>query len=215
MGINNPEATAQALSILRSGENFNHYVIFLLVAVLFLYFNEMNKKNWKGIAAGLTLYVIHWLVEIINSIVQFFLGHALWTVPAGTAYLVLIGLGIELNLMFAIAGLAVSKLLPEDPKEKMFGLPKKLVLGIGNASLASVIEIFLITTQAFVWVWWWWNALTVFIFVYIPFFVGACYVYYWEPKKQKIFIGGLAIIDVLLLIIFAGILPAILGTVVI
>jgi len=207
--------TEDALGILRSAANFNFYVIFLLVAVLYIYFNEMNKKNWNGIAAGLMLYTIHWFVEIINAIIQFYSGYALWTIPTGTAYLILIGLGVELNLMFAIAGLATSKLLPEDRDEKVFGIPKRLLIGIGNAALASIIEIFLIMTPAFVWIYPWWNALTVFIFVYIPFFVGAAYAYYWEPKKQKIIIGGLAIIDVILILIFAVILPAILGTTVI
>ena len=205
--LNNPQATADALSILRSGENFNLYVIFILVLVLYIYFSEGKKKNWGGIAAGLSLYMIHWFVEIINAVIQALSGHALWTVPAGTAYLIFVGVGIELSLMFSIAGLAVSKLLPEDPKEIMFsigrfGIPKPLALGIGNAALASIIEIFLIYTQSFVWVYEWWNAFTVFIFVYIPFFVVACYAYYWEPKKQRNVIGVMALINVILIVIF-------------
>ncbi len=200
--MHNPEATEQALSILRSGENFQWYVIFMLVLVLFIYFTEMGKKNWKGIAAGMMVYMIHWFVEIINALVQHFSGHALWTIPTGTAYLILIGVGIELSLMFSIAGLAMSRILPEDPKEKMFGVPKKLAIGIGNAALASIIEIFLIMTPTFVWVWEWWNALTVFIFVYIPFFVGGAYAYYWKPKTQKWVIGSLVIINVAMLVFF-------------
>jgi hypothetical protein len=215
LNLNNPGATQDALNLLRIGENFNFYVIFLLVAVLYIYFNEMNKKNWDGIAAGLMLYMIHWFVEIINALFQFFTGHALWTIPTGTAFLILIGLGIELNLMFAIAGLATSKLLPEDPKEKVFGIPKPLLIGIGNAALASIIEIFLVLTPTFVWVYWWWNAITVFIFVYIPFFVGAAYAYYWRAKKQKIVIGTLALINATLIIIFGIILPFILNRIVI
>lgn len=205
--LNNPEATAKALSILRSGDNFNLYVIFMIVAVLYIYFSEGKKKNWGGIAAGLSLYMIHWFVEIINAIIQHVSGHALWTVPAGTAYLIFVGVGIELSLMFSIAGLAVSKLLPDDPKEVMFsigrfGVPKPLAIGIGNAALASIIEIFLIYTQSFVWVWEGWNAFTVFIFVYIPFFVVACYAYYWKPKKQRNFIVSMALINVVLIVIF-------------
>lgn len=202
MKLNKPEATEQALNILRSGDNFQWYIIFLLVLVLFIYFNEVEKKNWRGIAAGLMLYMIHWFVEIINALIQTSLGHALWTVPTGTAFLILIGVGIELSLMFSIAGLAMSKLLPEDSAEKIGPLPKKLVIGIGNAGLASFIEIFLVMTPTFVWVWPWWNALTVFILVYIPFFVGAAYAYYWDRKKQKIVIGGLAVINIVMLIIF-------------
>jgi predicted Co/Zn/Cd cation transporter (cation efflux family) len=172
-----------------------------------IYFSKMKKGSYKGIAAGLSLYMIHWFVEIINAIIQHLSCHALWTVPTGTAYLIFVGVGIELSLMFSIAGLAVSKLLPDDPKEKMFsigrfGVPKPLAIGIGNAALASIIEIFLIYTPTFVWVWEWWNAFTVFIFVYIPFFVVACYAYYWEPKKQRNVIGIMALINAILIIVF-------------
>jgi hypothetical protein len=202
-------ATDQALAILRSGDYFNLSVIFMLVVVLYIYFNEYNKKNYNAIVAGLTLYAIHWFVEIINGVVQSVLGDALWTVPAGTSYLILIGLGIELNLMFSIAGIAQSKLLPEDPKEPMFtigrfSVPKPLVIGIGNALVASIIEIFLTFTRTFVWAWWWWNAITVFIFVYIPFFVVSAYSYYWKPKRQRNFLIIAAIIDLGLGIIFGS-----------
>ncbi len=215
MTLNNPQTTQQALSILRVGDDFHFLVIFMLVLVLYIYFSEVKNKNWNGIASALTLYVIHWFVEIINGMIQFFSGHALWTVPTGTSFLILIGLAIELNLMFAIAGLAQSKLLPDDPDEKIFGIPKKLGIGIGNAALASIIEIFLVMTPAFVWVYWWWNALTVFIFVYIPFFIVSAYAYYWERKKQAMFIGIMAVIDLVLIIIFAVVLPLILNTTVI
>jgi len=207
--VHNPEATKEALSILRSGENFNFYVIFLLILVLFIYFSEIKNKNWNAIAAGLALYTVHWFAEIINALWQPLTGHALWTIPTGTAFLILIGVGIELSLMFSIAGIAVSRLLPDDPNEDIMGFPNKMGrIGIvlGNAALASIIEIFLVMTPAFVWVWEYWNAFTVFIFVYIPFFLAAVYGYYWKPKIQKLFIGSLALIDIILLIIFAGIL---------
>jgi hypothetical protein len=205
--LHNPQATQDALNILRNGDFFNLNIIFMLVVVLYIYFNELKHKNWGTIAAGLSLYMIHWFVEIINSIIQSISGHALWTVPAGTAYLILIGLGIELNLMFGIAGIAQSKLLPDDPKERMFsigrfGVPKPLAIGIGNAALASIIEIFLIFTRSFVWVWEWWNAVTVFIFVYIPFFIVSAYSYYWERKKQRNTILLMALINILLIIVF-------------
>lgn len=82
--MNNPEATDQALAILRSWENFQWYVVFMIVVVMFIYFSEIQKKNWRGIAAGMSLYMVHWFVEIINSLFQVFTGHALWTIPTGT-----------------------------------------------------------------------------------------------------------------------------------
>jgi hypothetical protein len=204
--MNNPEVTQQALSILRSGDFFQWYVITLLALVIYVYTNEISKKNWKGIAAGLALYAVHWFYEIINALIQHFSGHALWTVPAGTAFLLLIGVGIELSFMFAIAGLVLSKLLPADPKLKILGIPNRLLFAVGNAALFSIIEIFLVKTPAFAWVYPWWGAFPVFITVYIPFFLAAFYCYDWTPKKQVAFIGTLFAIDAVSLILFAGLL---------
>jgi len=204
--MNNPEVTQQALSILRSGDFFQWYVITLLALVIYVYTNEISKKNWKGIAAGLALYAVHWFYEIINALIQHFSGHALWTVPAGTAFLLLIGVGIELSFMFAIAGLVLSKLLPADPKLKILGIPNRLLFALGNAALFSIIEIFLVKTPAFAWVYPWWGALPVFIIVYIPFFLAAFYCYDWTPKKQVAFIGTFFAIDAVALILFAGLL---------
>jgi hypothetical protein len=202
LSLNNPHATSDALKILRDGENFQWYVIFMLVVVLYIYFSEVQKKNWKSIASGLWVYGIHWFVEIINALIQHFSGHALWTVPTGTAYLILIGVGIELSLMFSISGIAASKQLLDDPKAKILGIPNRLFFGIFNALLASVIEIFLVTTPTFVWVYEWWNAVTVFILVYIPFFVVGMYAYDWQPKTQVIVIGSVWIIDIIMLVLF-------------
>jgi hypothetical protein len=81
--MNHPEATQQALAMLRSGAYFQWYVIPLLAVVVYIYFNEIANKNWRGIAAGLSLYMVHWFVEIVNGLIQHFSGHALWTVPTG------------------------------------------------------------------------------------------------------------------------------------
>ncbi len=117
--MNNPEVTQQALSILRSGENFQWYIMLGLAVVAYVYTTEMKNGNWKVVAAGFSYYMVHWFVEIVNGLIQHFTGHALWTVPFGTGFLLLIGVGAELSIMFMISGLALSKLLPEDPKLKI------------------------------------------------------------------------------------------------
>ncbi|MDT8273786.1 MAG: hypothetical protein RRA35_11415 [Desulfomonilia bacterium] len=204
--MNNPEATAQALTLLRSGDPFQWYVITLLALTVYVYNNELSKKNWKGIAAGLSLYMVHWFVEIVNALIQYFSGHALWTVPSGTAFLLLVGVGVEISLMFSIAGLVFSKLLPEDPRLKLFGINNRLLFAIGCAAFYSIFEIFLVKTPTFVWVWPWWGSFPVFITVYIPFFLAAFYAYDWTAKTQKLFIGTLFVINALGLVLFAGIL---------
>jgi hypothetical protein len=206
MTLNNPEATQAALSILRSGEPFQWYVVSLLALTLYAYINEISKKNWKVVAGGLALYMVHWSVEIVNALIQSFSGHALWTVPSGTAFLILVGVGIEISLMFPVIALAMCKLLPEDPGQKVWGINNRLLFALLNAALVSFIEIFLAKTPTFVWVYPWWGALPVFITVYIPFFVAAFYVYDWKPVAQKRFLGTLFILNLTALILFAGVL---------
>jgi len=205
MELHNPEATQQALSILRSGDPFQWYVITLLALVVYVYFTEIQNKHWKGIAAGLSLYMVHWFVEIINALIQHFSGHALWTVPTGTAFLLLIGVGVELSFMFSIAGLIFSKVLPKDPKTKILGINNRLFIAIANAAFFSIFEIFLVKTPCFVWVYPWWGALPVFITVYIPFWVVSLYCYDWQPKVQKMVIGGMFVVNTVMLVVFAGI----------
>lgn len=204
--MNHPEATHAALSILRSGQPFQWYVITLLAVVVYVYTNEISKKNWRGIAAGLSLYMVHWFVEIVNSLIQHFSGHALWTVPSGTAFLILIGVGVELSFMFSIAGIALTKILPDDPKMKILGVNNRLFLATVNAAFFSIFEIFLVKTPTFVWVWPWWGAFPVFITVYMPFWLAAMYAYDWPARTQVRFIGGLGALNALMLIVFAGFL---------
>ncbi|MDD5712694.1 MAG: hypothetical protein PHY31_08055 [Smithellaceae bacterium] len=204
--LNHPEVTAQALSILRSGANFQWYVIPLLALVAYVYAHEISIGNWKAIAGGLALYMVHWLCEIINALIQHFSGHALWTVPTGTAFLLLVGVGIEISLMFSIAGLVLCKTLPEDTNMKIAGVNVKFLSAVGMAAVFSIIELFLVQTPTFVWVYPWWGALPVFVTVYIPFFLAAAYCYAWKPKAQITFIGTLFIINAVMLYVFAGVL---------
>jgi hypothetical protein len=204
--MNNPEATAAALSILRDPSTFQWYVIPLLAFVVFIYANEIQHRNWNIVAAGLALYAVHWFFEILNALIQHFTGHALWTVPTGTGFLLLIGVGVEISLMFAVAGLIMSKLLPADPKLKILGVNNRLLFILANAAFFAVVEIFLVQTPTFVWVYPWWGALPVFALVYIPFFAAAFYVHDWPRQRQVKIISAFSAIDVALLVIFAGIL---------
>jgi hypothetical protein len=204
--MNNPEATQNALSILRSGETFQWYVIPLLALVFYVYFNEISNRNWKVIASGLSLYMVHWFFEIGNALVQHFSGHALWTVPTGTAFLLLVGVGVELSLMFSIAGLIFAKILPPDPKMKILGINNRLFIAVANAAFFSIFEIFLVKTPAFIWVYPWWGSFPVFITVYIPFFVVSMFSHDWKPKVQVAVIGTLFGVNAVMMIVCAGIL---------
>ena len=60
--------------------------------------------------------------------------------------LLLVGVGVEISLMFSIAGLALSKLLPPDPKTKLLGVNVRLLFTLGWAAFFAVFEIFLVQT---------------------------------------------------------------------
>lgn len=206
MVLDRPELTNQALSILRSPSTFQWYFIPIFAFVVYVYFVEIEKRNWKAVASGLALYSVHWFYEIGNALIQHFSGHALWAVPGGTSFLLLVGVGVELSMMFAVSGVIFSKLLPADPKAKILGMNNRIVIAIGNAAFFSIFEIFLAKTPAFHWVYPWWGAFPVFVTVYIPFFLVSNFAYDWKPRVQKIVIGGLAAVDVAAMVVFAGIL---------
>lgn len=200
--LGNKAAADIAKTAVRSLDNFNWTFIAILAIVFYIYANEFRNKNYKGIVAGLSLYMVHWFYEIMNAIICYGSGYALWTVsPESTSFILLIGVSWELSMMFSVAGLIMSKLLPDDPKKKILGINNRWFFAIINAAFFGAMEIFLAASPAFIWVYPWWGAIPVFITTYIPFFLAAFLVPDTTPKTQKIFVGGLAAINALLLII--------------
>jgi hypothetical protein len=200
--LSNRQLADLAKAAVRTTGNFNWTFIAILAVVVYIYANEFQRKNFKGIAAGLALYMVHWFYEIINAVICSVTGYALWTVsPQSTSFIILIGVSWELSMMFSIAGIATHKLLPEDPKLKILGINNRIVFAVANAAFFSLVEIFLASTPAFIWVYPWWGAIPVFITTYIPFFLAAFLVPDAKPKTQRLFIGSLAALNILLLCI--------------
>ena len=176
--------------MIRSTDNFNWTFIALFAIVVYIYFTEIKKKNYKGVVAALSLYGVHWLYEIVNAIIGSASGYALWTVSANsTSFILLIGVSWELSMMFSIAGLAMSKLLPDDPHKKIWGINNRVLFAVANAAFFAIFEMFLAGTPAFIWVYPWWGALPVFITTYIPFFLAAFLVPDRKVKTQQIFLA--------------------------
>ena len=198
--VNNKPLADMARAAVRNTDNFHWTFIAILAVVVYVYASEYQNKNFRGIAAGLSLYMVHWFYEIANAVICTATGYALWTVsPQSTSFILLIGVSWELSMMFSIAGIATHKLLPEDPKKRIFGINNRLLFAVANAAFFSLVEIFLASTPAFIWVYPWWGAFPVFITTYIPFFLAAFYIPDAKPKTQMIFIGSLAALNALLL----------------
>jgi hypothetical protein len=200
--LNKPEITAAALENLRKLDNFNWMMVICLAFVLYVYMTAIENKKWKQIAAGLALYGVHWFVEIVNALIQHFSGHALWTASGGTTFLILIGVGIEISFMFSVSGLILSKVLPEDKNMKMLGINNRIFLAVVNAFLVALIEIPLAASPIFHWVYPWWGMLTVWIFIYIPFFLAAFLCYDARARTNKIFLGSLYALNLIMMLAF-------------
>ena len=205
------DATKEALDILRDGSLFQWYVIPLFALVVYVYAVEIERRNWSLVFAGLAFWGMDWFNEIWNGLVFHFTQYApVWGAPGKTAYLILIGLNIEISFMFAIAGVVFSKMLPADKRVKILGLPNRLAFAILNAAFCVFVEVLLNSVGALTWDYPWWNARApwlIFVFGYLHFFLVAFWVHDMESvRKKAVTVGAIFAVDVVCLVVFAGLL---------
>jgi hypothetical protein len=201
----------QALSILRDGSQFQWYVIPLFAFVVYVYATEIERRNWDLVFAGLAFWGMDWFNEIWNALFFHFSGYApVWGAPGKTAYLILIGLNIEICFMFAVAGVAYGKMLPKDKRMKILGLPNRLFFALANAAFCVFVEILLNAINALTWDYPWWSMRApwlIFLFGYFHFFVVSYWVHDMKTIKSKaITVGSIMGFDALCLIVFGVIL---------
>lgn len=199
-GSEEVKALVEAVKV-RSTENFNWTFIFILAVVFYVYWSEINKKNYDVVFAGLALYGVHWMYEICNAVIGHIWGYPLWTVSNGsTTFILLIGVCWELSMMFSLAGIISFKMLPADRNKRYFtkggtrkGISCKLLGALEMAALFALVESFLAGTSngSFLWVYKWWGVLPVFVTTYIPFFLASNYVPDMKPQTRKRFLLGL------------------------
>lgn len=197
----------KALDNLRDGSQFQWYVIPLLAIVVYIYVNEVEKRNWNMVFAGLAFWGMDWINEIVNSIIFHLNGRApLWAAPGDTAYLIFVGLNIEIMFMFAFAGVAWSKMLLPDKRTKILGLPNRWFVAISGSAFCVIIEVLLNNVDALTWDWPWWDSNTpwlIFLFGYLHFFVVAFWVHDMDTiKKKTTTVGVIWAIAIILVLIF-------------
>jgi hypothetical protein len=205
------ESASQALSILRDGSQFQWYVIPLFALVVYVYAVEIERRNWSLVFAGLAFWGMDWFNEIWNGLVFHFTGRApVWGAPGDTAYLILIGLNIEITFMFAISGVVFAKMLPPDKGLKILGVPNRLVLAVGGSIFCVFVEVLLNLVGALTWDYAWWNVgapWLIFLVGYLPFFLVSFWVYDMETVRQKaLTVGAILGLDLVALVVFAGVL---------
>ena len=203
------ESAAQALSILRDGSLFQWTVIPLFALVVYVYANEIEKRNWSLVFAGLAFWGMDWFNEIWNGLVFHFTQYApVWGAPGKTAYLILIGLNIEICFMFAIAGITFSKMLPADRRTRILGLPNRLFIAVTGAAFCVFVEVLLNAVGALTWEYPWWNVgapWLIFVFGYLTFFLVSFWVFDLPRLRQKITVVGVIFsVDLAALLVFGA-----------
>jgi hypothetical protein len=203
--------TREAQRLLRDPDQFKWYTVTLLAFVTYIYSVEVERRRWDIVLAGLALWLMDWFNEVVNALVLHFSHRAaLWTVTGNTSYLILIGLTIEISFMFAVAGIAFTKILPRDPRMKILGVPNRLALALGFSCFCVLVEILLHATGFFHWEYWWWNVPFVpliVIFGYLTFFLVAAYVFDLPDTRRRItVVGALATLVGAMILLFGPIL---------
>ncbi len=205
------DSALEALEILRDGSQFQWVVISLFAFVVYVYAVEVERKNWNLVFAGLAFWGMDWFNEIWNSLFFHFTDYApVWGAPGKTAYLILIGLNIEICFMFAIAGVTFGKMLPRDKKLKVLGIPNRLFMAIVGSAFCVFVEVLLNTIGALTWDYPWWNAgapWLIFLLGYLHFFLISFWVHDMESIRKKVItVGAIYAFDIVCIILFGLIL---------
>ena len=205
------ESAMQALAILRDGSQFQWYVIPRFALVVYVYAVEVERRNWNLVLAGLAFWGMDWFNEIWNSLVFHFTNFApVWGAPGKTAYLIFIGLNIEICFMFAIAGVTFGKILLSDKKVRILGIPNRLFIAIGGSVFCVFVEVLLNTIGVLTWEYRWWNKSApwlIFLIGYLPFFLVSFWVHDMESvRKKAAVIGVIYGVDIVSMLVFGAIL---------
>lgn len=205
------QSALQALKILRDGSQFQWYVITLFALVVYVYAVEIERKHWNLVFAGLAYWGMDWFNEIWNGLVFHFTQYApVWGAPGKTAFLILIGLNIEICFMFAIAGIAFAKMLPADKHLRILGIPNRLLFAVVGSAFCVLVEILFNSIGALTWDYAWWSAgapWLIFLIGYLTFFLVSFWVFDMDcRKKQATVVGVIGAVDIISLVLFGAIL---------
>ena len=202
-------SAAQAQALVRDASHFQWYVIPFLLLVIHMYNEQAREKRWNVVLAALAFWLMDWMNEIWNALLFHFSGFApAWATPGGSAYVILIGLNIEICFMFAVMGLLAVRLLPADPRMKIFGVNNRYVFASVNSVLCVIVELWLNHIGALTWEWRGWNAgapYLIWLVGYMPFYLVAYWVHDMASfRRQLTVVATLAGVVLTCLGLFGG-----------
>lgn len=203
------QSALDALALVRDTSHFSWYVIPFLLIVLYTYFYEIDKGNWSRVLAALAFWGMDFFNEIWNGLLYHFTQFApAWSAPGDSAYLIFIGLNIEICFMFAISGIVATMAIPADKQMKILGINNRLFFAITMSILSVGVEMILNHIGALRWEWSWWNRdapWLIFLLGYMPFYV-VCYWVYDMPSRRRQIIAVTTILsfDAVCMLVFGA-----------
>eukprot|EP00824_Muranothrix_gubernata_P017276 TRINITY_DN35502_c0_g1_i1.p2 TRINITY_DN35502_c0_g1~~TRINITY_DN35502_c0_g1_i1.p2 ORF type:complete len:304 (-),score=48.24 TRINITY_DN35502_c0_g1_i1:142-1008(-) len=184
--------------------HYQWYIVPLLAFDVYIYSTLVSARDWSRILAGLALFGTDWFNEIWNGLVLYLTGkHTCWLEPSNSVFLVFVGLNVETQLMFLIAGIAFCNFLDAfDKNEKWMGISNRWFLAAIMSAFCVFVEVLLNACDALSWDLPWWNrtcVLPIFLAGYYHFYVLCFWVYDMEKLVDKIRV----VINIFALDIFA------------
>ena len=204
------DASLKALQVLRNPGHFEWYLVPLLAFVIYVYVAEIERKNWNGVLIGLLLYASEFCWEILNALVLHFTQRsAVWTTPGPSAYVILVGLTVEISMMFFVAGVIVTKSLPADRTLKILGLPNRILIPVLWGLFCTLVEVILNQWGALVWEysWWRWPNIYLLLIGYTAPFLVITWAYDRLTLRIKaIAVGSFILVDAVMWVVFIDVL---------
>jgi hypothetical protein len=175
--------------------------------VFYVYAVEVERRNWSLVFAGLAFWGMDWFNEIWNGLVFHFTNRApVWGTPGQSAYVILIGLNIEICFMFAVAGITFGKMLPADKRLKILGIPNRLFLAVAGSIFCVFVEVLLNLAGALTWEYAFWGRgapWLIFLIGYLPFFLVSFWVHDMETLRKKVLaVGTIFAVDIAAILVF-------------
>lgn len=193
--------------MLRDASDVKWYTVTFLGIVMYVYANEVERRRWDIVAAGLVFFLVDVFNELVNSAILHVSGRsALWTITGDTSYLILIGWTIEIVFLFLISGVEFVKFLPADKRMRILGLPNRWVFITFWSCFAVFVEVLLHRSGIFHWHYWFWSEsflLPIVVFGYGTFFAMAAWVFDMDSHRRRYaVVGGIAAFDAVLAVVF-------------
>ena len=149
-----------ALQNVRKGKKtFQWHIVTLLACVVYIYGRIAADSNWKLLLMCFAYWAIETIFEQLNALVYYFTKKApLWCTPGhNSAYVIYIGLNIEITFMFGIAAAVCGLTLPANHADTFLWLPLNVWIPLGIGVFCLFVETLLNKMDALTWYWPIWN----------------------------------------------------------